>query len=267
MTQRGEPAPWACLSGTVAWTWLFLGLAAATGRPWLTFPTVLLTVAGFLGPVIVPSLLIAAGRWEEPLGAFWRRSLDPRTLPWRWYAAVVGLVTALALGPAVLGIAVSVEVGPLAFVLVGLLAGAAEEPGWRGYNQVALQRRLPVVTASLVVGVFWAAWHLPMFLLEGTYQHGLGIGTREFWAFQLVILAQAPLYAWLLNVTGGVVFSAVAFHALSNLAGELVSTEADGMVGVALAAGLAAVLVALSWRWMRRPVQRYQSRPEPVRLR
>jgi membrane protease YdiL (CAAX protease family) len=251
--RRGRPAPWACLVGTVAWTWTFLGAAALTGRPWLAFPTVLLTLAGFLGPVAVPSLFIAAGRWEERLGAFWRRCLDPRTLPWRWYAVVVALVTAVVLGPAVLapGAAVTVEPGPVVFLLVGLLAGAAEEPGWRGYNQEALQRRMPVLAASLVVGLFWAAWHLPMFLLEGTYQHGLGLLTPQFWAFQLALVAQAPIYAWLYNASGGVVFSAVAFHALSNIAGESVRVETVETVGLVATVALAAVLVATSWRWMR----------------
>lgn len=47
---------------TVAWTWARVGVAILLGRPWLSFPTVLFTLAGFLGPVVVPSGFILAGR-------------------------------------------------------------------------------------------------------------------------------------------------------------------------------------------------------------
>ncbi len=250
------PAPWLALGGTVAWSWLLWGMAVLGGQPWLAFPTVLLSLAGFLGPVIVPSLLIARGRWHEPLGAFWRRCLDPRTLPLRWYAVTGGLLAVLVGLPALLSadVALGWTGAPAAFLLVGALAGAVEEPGWRGYGLVALQERLPVLAAALVVGVFWALWHLPLFLLEGTYQSGLGVGTPAFWGFHLAIVATSPIYAWLLDASGGVVFSVVLFHALGNLANEAVVLGSDVPTDVATEAAIAVVLVAFAWHRMRRPL-------------
>lgn len=255
MVQRGRPAPWLALSGSVAWTWVVLGAATLTGQPWLAFPTVLLTVTGLLGPVIVPSLLILLGYWPETLGAFWRRCLDPRTLPLRWYVIATGLVLVMAGLPAVLSPRVGLEAAgpPLAFLLVGAAAGAAEEPGWRGYGLAALQQRLPVLVASLVVGVFWMLWHLPLFWLEGTYQAGLGVGTPAFWGFHAAILVGSPIYAWLYNASGGVVFAVVWFHAVGNVVAEALVTGSDVVLEVGVDAGLAVVLTVLAWRWMRRP--------------
>jgi uncharacterized protein len=248
------PSPWILLVGTVLWTWSLLGMAIASGGTWLAFPTVIATVLGLLGPVIVPSVLIATGRWDdESLRTFWRRSLDPRTLSRRWYTIAAGLVVILVVLPPLLAPQgeLGFDAGPLAFIAVGVLAGAAEEPCWRGYGQEALQRRLPVLASALVVGVFWAAWHLPMFMLDGTYQHGLGIGTTSFWTFNAALIVGAPIYAWLYNAAGRVVFSAVWFHALGNLIGELIATEGAEATGLLVGAVVAGMLVATSWRWMR----------------
>jgi uncharacterized protein len=260
--ERGSPAPLACMVATIVWTWTFLGLAILTRRPWLSFPAVLLTLAGFLGPVVMPSLFILAGRSREPFGAFWRRCLDPTTLRPRWYVVVIGLVVALVIVPAGLtpGVTLGIAVGPLAFLVVGMLAGAAEEPAWRGYGQAALQDRLPVVTASLIVGVLWAAWHLPMFWLEGTYQHGLGVGTSGFWTFLGVLVVSSPIYAWLVNASGHVVFAAVLFHAAGNVAGELIADAGADILVLSVTGIVALLLVRASWPRMSRPVSTPQAR-------
>ncbi len=111
---------------------------------------------------------------------------------------------------------------------------------------------MPVLAASLIVGVFWAAWHLPLFVIPGTYQAGLGLGTAAFWAFCLAIIAGSPLYAWLYNASGRAVFAVVLYHGVGNLARELVPDAADVVeVGVELA--LTLVVVLACWRWLFRP--------------
>lgn len=251
-------APWLALGATVVWSWVWLGAAVLTGRPWLAFPTVLLTVTGLLGPVIVPSVVIARGAWHESVTEFWRRCLGPRTLAPRWWAVTTGVVALLVVGTSTLSGQVQLQLGsgPAVFLLVGFLAGAVEEPGWRGYGLTALQERMPALAAALVVGGFWVAWHLPLFWLEGTYQATLGIGTARFWTFHLALLAGSPIYAWLLNASGGVVFSVVWFHAAGNLAREALLAGADPRVELAVEAAIAMVLVTIGWRLLRRPIPR-----------
>jgi uncharacterized protein len=259
--QTRQPAPWLYLFGVIAWTWAFLGMAALSGQSLLEFPTLLLYAAGGLGPMIVAGILILLGYWDSELdrsaGDFFCRSFNPRSLPGRWYLGIIGLVLILAFAPTLLQPSILqeqglIDLGPGLFLLVGLL-GALEEPGWRGYAQEGLQRRMPVIVASLVIGIFWAAWHLPLFLIPGTYQVGLGLGTPAFWAFNLAIIVGSPLYAWLYNVTGQVIFAPLLYHAFYNLAREI-APDASTTAEVAVEATLALFITLAAWRWMSQKV-------------
>src|SRR6185503_9375238 len=53
-----------------------------------------------------------------------------------------------------------------AFPLTILFDGPfGEELGWRGWALPHLESRWTPVAATLIVGVFWAGWHLPLFLV------------------------------------------------------------------------------------------------------
>lgn len=60
------------------------------------------------------------------------------------------------------------------FIPIGFIFGAMEEPGWRGYMQKGMNHILNPLIGSLIVGVFWMLWHIPLFFIENTYQNGLG---------------------------------------------------------------------------------------------
>jgi membrane protease YdiL (CAAX protease family) len=56
------------------------------------------------------------------------------------------------------------------FVYIFFLGGPfQEEWGWRGYALNRLQARWNTLVSSLILGVLWGAWHLPLFFIEGTY--------------------------------------------------------------------------------------------------
>ena len=52
-----------------------------------------------------------------------------------------------------------------------------EELGWRGYVLDRLQEKRSALVSSLILGVVWSLWHLPLFFVQGSYQAGLGVGT------------------------------------------------------------------------------------------
>jgi membrane protease YdiL (CAAX protease family) len=109
----------------------------------------------------------------------------------------------------------------LPFVLVVFFFGPLpEEMGWRGYALDQLQARHSPLVASLILGSAWSLWHLPMYLIEGTFQHGMGLGSPLFWIFSLGMLPQSILMAWIYNNTRRSTLSAALFHFAINFSGE-----------------------------------------------
>lgn len=105
-----------------------------------------------------------------------RRYLS-RVFLWRTSLSWYGLIFIIA--PLVFYVAALFKDGaypalfPFASIQVYLLAlllmvfkGPVEEFGWRGLALPLLQRRMAPIWAGLVVGVIWAVWHTPAFLLS-----------------------------------------------------------------------------------------------------
>jgi membrane protease YdiL (CAAX protease family) len=56
----------------------------------------------------------------------------------------------------------------LPVILVTITAGPlGEELGWRGYALGVLQKRHSPLAASVILGMLWGFWHLPLWLLSG----------------------------------------------------------------------------------------------------
>ena len=236
------------------WSWLAWGLAILLGRPWADPFILVLWGLGALGPAMAASALVALGRNRRSPRWFWATVLVPRISPGMalalvGFAAGPYLVAGL-LTTGGLGMRGEIQIG---FLAAGLAARVAEEPGWRGYAQDQLQRRWRPLSAMLVVGIAWALWHLPLFAIEGTYQHELGIGTPGFWLFLVTLLPHAVVYGWIYLASGMSIFAVVIFHALQNGAAELLSAPGAEVAELGLISALAMALVVISRRMMLAP--------------
>ncbi len=86
-----------------------------------------------------------------------------------------------------------------------------EEIGWRGFAMPRLVARLGWVGGTLVLGVLWASWHLPMFLVPGSSQHG-----TSFSGYLVVVVSWTFLMAFLWSRTRSLL-APMIFHGALNL--------------------------------------------------
>lgn len=101
------------------------------------------------------------------------------------------------------------------FVYNLLFFGFGEEMGWRGFALPEFQKKLTPLKASLVLTIFWAIWHWPLFLYRPGYTT-MGIGGIMGWVFSL--LTGSMLLTWLYNSARSSILICAVFHATVDMA-------------------------------------------------
>ena len=148
----------------------------------------------------------------QGLGSFFRRLTLWRAPTIWWLFLILGIPAIVYTGAAINGtIGDPFPFSPWTQVLpalaLALLLGPIEEFGWRGVALPLLQRRFAPVWAGLIVGVIWALWHIPSFLLSGTAQSAWSFGP-----FFLGVVAISVILTPLFNVSRGSLLLAYLFH-------------------------------------------------------
>jgi uncharacterized protein len=101
------------------------------------------------------------------------------------------------------------------FIYNVIFFGFGEEVGWRGFALPRLQNKLNALTASIVLTLFWALWHLPLFFYRPGYT------TMDFagiagWVFSL--LTGSILLTWLYNSSRASILICAVFHSTIDIA-------------------------------------------------
>lgn len=89
-----------------------------------------------------------------------------------------------------------------------------EEIGWRGFLVPELAKRMSFTKVSVLSGVIWAAWHIPLVLFAG-YNAGTN-RSYELGCFTVMIVSMSFILAWL-TLKSGSLWPAALFHASHNL--------------------------------------------------
>ena len=180
---------------------------------------------GAFGPLLAAFVVTAAADGRAGINHLLRRIVR-----WRvglgWYLLALGgyLLFDLLVGlivPTTGAVGAFMEKWPLLFTLYlpalltsELLSPIGEETGWSGFALPRLQTKFGPWLGATILGVAWAAWHLPaFFVVDG------GLGSFSPIGFVFVALL-APLvrilWTWVYNRTGGSILIAILLHAASN---------------------------------------------------
>lgn len=183
---------------------------AVFGEMSATNPVFLLAV---YAPGISGTFLVWHHYGLKGLGSFFRRLILWRAPVQWWLFLVVGIPAIVYAAAAVKGtISEPFRFAPWFMVFPALvqsllLGPLGEEFGWRGLALPLLQRRFSPFWASLILGVVWAVWHAPAFLMSGTPQSAWSFGP-----FFVGLIAVAIIMTPLFNASRGSLLIAILYH-------------------------------------------------------
>lgn len=187
----------------------------------------------FVGYGIVAATLLITGLESGKNGIF---SLLKRFIIWRvgwiWYLAAFALIPCIdlmgitlhsflyhapidfstAIAYKIFGPSVNLYVLIIPFFLYDTLTNG-EEIGWRGFVLPRLQERYSAFSASIILGLIWAVWHVPKFMPHWD--------TVMFLWWMLDVMAKTIFFTWIYNNTKGSLLLVTLFHASCNTAGVL----------------------------------------------
>ena len=170
-----------------------------------------LYMLGGLSPAIVMFVLVKKWGESREEKAYFRLIFRTK-YGWKLTVFVTALFLVIYLS---IAMTASERIEPLYMLAVYfpimIIGGGVEEIGWRGFFQSALEQKLPFLLATLIVGVIWAAWHIPLWFIQGTGQSHM-----SFLLFSIYCILMSYILAVLQRLTGSVVAS-ISFHAWANV--------------------------------------------------
>jgi membrane protease YdiL (CAAX protease family) len=138
------------------------------------------------------------------------------------------------------------------FPLTFFVSGLAEEPGWRGFALPRLQERYGPLPGSLILGLLWACWHLPLFLTS--FEGHAGSGLLTVLGFIIGTTGMTIVITWVFNHTQGSLLLAMLGHAAldaftaSNIFSSLLALDTSYFLSVIVGFGVMALCLSVATR-------------------
>ena len=230
----------------------------------ISLPPLVNTLLGYLaafGPGIAAFILTRINNDRVGLKALWRRGWAgdyPKKwlLPALLLMPVMGAITLLIMGLLDQPIPWEHGLSPAMIVPIGLLiwllGAVPEEFGWRGYALPRLLNGNSPLAASLILGLIWGLWHLPLHFISTSTQYVIPI-----WQYLLQTIILSVIYTWLFLGTNGSILVAGIFHAMGNLTGAVIPywvTESGRWISFGLLLATAILIIFLGFPKLK-PVQ------------
>lgn len=252
---------WVFLLVAYGFTWLFWIPYALIGQNvWQAPEAVRNFLTGPLNPgawgplfaAIVVTFFYQGGAGVKDL---LRRGLMVRIGKWWWVVLLIfpvmiggSLLLAVATGvpmPEIPALAQPISL-PIILVVIFFLGGPLQEEfGWRGYAFENLRSRYSDLTASIIAGLMWGLWHLPLFFVprEEFYYN------RPLWGLLLTDVLVGIILAWIYANTSGSVFAVMLAHATFNWSNVVFPTLGIDRAALMLFGFYFIVVAFILWRY------------------
>ncbi len=214
------------------------------------FQNILFFVIGGLGPTIAAIIMMLVLRGKNGV----RELFAPLA---KWRVGIVWYIVALFLNAVVWfvvialpnGVSLDMEkVAPwfmlLPLFLINMFMNVWEEIGWRGFALPKLQFKYTALASSLIVGVMWGLWHLPLLIMKD-----YPMSNYPLIPFFIGVIASSVIYTWIYNNTEGSLLIVTILHASGNMTGYFLGEGISSIQGFlyyeAMITSIIAIIIVL----------------------
>lgn len=198
---------------------------------------------GGIMPSTVAVFLVYQKKNKNYFEDFWHRIINVSQVKLKWYVFIllfmpIANILAMYINYFANGVKpdfatfinyVSNPLNLIFTILYMLIFGPfIEELGWRGFALDHLEKKYKWLVSSLIISIFWAFWHFPLFIIGGTYQYDLIQGSyRYFIDFMAGFLPASVIMGYLYYKNGRSILAPILFHFMINFSGELFNITND----------------------------------------
>jgi len=123
-----------------------------------------------------------------------------------------------------------------AMLPVVLIGGGIEEAGWSYVLRPELEKKYGFIISSLIVGIIWATWHIPLFLPQGRI-----VSLEWFGSFAISCIGLSFALGAIIRITKKV-WLCVLFHTISNAVEGTLYEYSDSLFAIVLSASIVIVV-------------------------
>ena len=132
-----------------------------------------------------------------------------------------------------------------AFITI-LVASIIEEVGWKGYCEDSIGDYMNWFWESMIFGVLWSLWHLPLLFIPGTYQAGLMVNPLYVANFFISGVPMGFIITWVYLVSDRSILACMVFHLFVNFMQEKIAMTPETKCVETIVATIATIVIVLA---------------------
>lgn len=126
------------------------------------------------------------------------------------------------------------------------VAAIIEEVGWKGYCEDSIGNYMNWFWESMVFGVLWSLWHLPLIFIQGTYQAGLMVNPLYVINFFVSGIPMGFVITWVYLASDRSILACMIFHFFVNFMQEKIAMTPETKCVETIVITLVTVIIVIA---------------------
>ncbi|WP_292825282.1 CPBP family intramembrane glutamic endopeptidase [Methanobrevibacter sp.] len=126
------------------------------------------------------------------------------------------------------------------------IASIIEEVGWKGYCEDSIGNYMNWFWESVIFGVLWSLWHLPLIFIQGTYQAGLMVNPLYVINFFVSGIPMGFVITWVYLESDRSILACMIFHFFVNFLQEKIALTPETKCLETIVITVVAILIVMA---------------------